>query len=1145
MADFDAVKGIRGPKLSDLAEHVNDVLAVKLGVGEEYEVGTLELDRFDFVARVLSGLSAAMQSPAQGTRPRTTITVPINDDKGGSDTASQTITLYGPGDVLGVDGAQIVRRYPAPGSTNAEETYQAHIEFDRPELPWVFSAQTPSDQMSAWLTLVVLETTEIEWEPAQAGLLPVIAVAADRLPPLANAWAFAHAQVSGAPASLETRLSTAYAPINISRLVASRVLTQETNYTACLVPTAKAGVNAGLNLPPGSLDPAWSAGDGTVRLPVYDSWEFRTAPDGDFARLARRLVGIPAPWRIGRRIMQASRPGTPLSDLDPAAEGSRQVIRCALYSPNPALPGSPNDSAAWPAAEVAQLKDALERPAIIEGQSPHNPGAIPDLPIVGPRIYAKAHRASSTLPAAGDWFADLNLTPTNRVVAGLGTRVVIKDQEPLMQAAWAQVSEIDKVNRALALAELARKLAERLHARLDGIDPGRLLMFTRPLAPRVRLDGNQLTLAGLVSRSATPPAALDSAFRRAVRDTGPLMRRFGTEQASAVAGIAAQAGAARDFSRVYVDLEGISALSETAIRSLDLDLAAREFGIAPDEAVNQVRAGTETLSREPSLATAVTQPESWGVADAAFLPGEFVAERVAEAIRINMPEDAAADPVRARSLGGLAAGLAASNIGNAVRWKRIALDLESTVTRTLAEQHQQGQVDGPVVVPGGPGRGVMIDRVGGPVIPGEINAGPGRIAPGRLAAPGGGGAVLRANVARVPLGVERATAARRLSVDARGEIFAPIRRVVFNPDMQARGALTEAQRLDEFRSPSGTALAAVVAKAGRIEMADVRTALSGVLAASGVNDLAVTPARSPLAVTKSDLLVRLDPNRTVLDVTKGRVKVGALAFDPFLDGLIRPIMAAPLFKRPMYKALYEYDPEWLVPGLGTLPEPELVTLLAVNDVFMESFLVGLSDEMGCELLWRNYPTDSRGTYFRRFWNPAKDELTVDIHRFARTPLGRHVASGPPGQSGRAVVVIRGEVVRRYPDLTVMALRQEQDANGNFVLRDGYPVLPEEPDGGTTAAKSLFTAMLPPDIMLAGLDITIDELRAPGWWIVIGEHPQAPRFERQDADLIGHEVRFVKPKHSDASWHGGEEASARLAQPTRIAFEAIDFLKDAG
>ena len=115
-----------------------------------------------------------------------------------------------------------------------------------------------------------------------------------------------------------------------------------------------------------------------------------------------------------------------------------------------------------------------------------------------------------------------------------------------------------------------------------------------------------------------------------------------------------------------------------------------------------------------------------------------------------------------------------------------------------------------------------------------------------------------------------------------------------------------------------------------------------------------------------------------------------------------------------------------------------------------------------------------------------------------------MSTGPPGQSGHAVVVIRGEIVRRYPDLRVMALHEQG-------REDGLPILPESPMGMPDAARSLFHAMLPPDIMLAGLDITVDQLRAPGWWIVLAEHPQATRFRRSEVDLVAHEVRFASAK----------------------------------
>ena len=77
----------------------------------------------------------------------------------------------------------------------------------------------------------------------------------------------------------------------------------------------------------------------------------------------------------------------------------------------------------------------------------------------------------------------------------------------------------------------------------------------------------------------------------------------------------------------------------------------------------------------------------------------------------------------------------------------------------------------------------------------------------------------------------------------------------------------------------------------------------------------------------------------------------------------------------MYEALRDLSQDFLFPGLEHVP-PNTVTLLETNPKFVESFLVGLNAEMSRELLWRNYPTDQRGTYFRQFWDTSAGERST-------------------------------------------------------------------------------------------------------------------------------------------------------------------------
>ena len=300
------------------------------------------------------------------------------------------------------------------------------------------------------------------------------------------------------------------------------------------------------------------------------------------------------------------------------------------------------------------------------------------------------------------------------------------------------------------------------------------------------------------------------------------------------------------------------------------------------------------------------------------------------------------------------------------------------------------------------------------------------------------------------------------------------------------------------------------------------------------------PRRAALSVTSQQLMKALDPKTTVRQALDWRLQLSPeLSAKWRTKPFIERIMAAPRFDRPMYRALDEYDREWLVPGLSLIPDTDFVTVLSTNDEFMEAFLVGLSDEFGHELLWRGYPTDRRGTYFHRFWSPQRDELTRPIHAFQRTSIGTHVAiggvpqngggAGGAARKGRAVIVVKSELVRRFPDLIIQAIRNQ-----------GTPQAPvfEAPNQPQITATVLFAEHLEPDIALVGVDLSVEELDGPGWWIVIAEHPSATRFELPG----GVQAPANSPDHLSVNHpHAAAFAKDRLHDPIRVAFEATDLI----
>lgn len=1096
---------------------VADAFSLFIDPAEQYQESQVKLQEVEFAAFAIGGLAAGVSAaPAAGAlRASALVQLPLSDSSGAAATAVQPVTLYGPGDVRGLDFAQIVRRHPSPGAATAEETVLAHVEFDRPELPWQFSAAPAAagGTLRPWLALIVVEKSNASWEPA-TGMLPVLRVPLAELPDLGQAalWAHAQAQAADNAASLGVRLSPAYADVNLSRLVSPRILRQDTDYVAAVVPILDAGVRAGLGLPAGTLDPAWSPGSADpVRLPVYDRWEFRTGPDGDFRRLALRLDGVVPPYEVGRRFVDASAPGEPLDDLPEGEPGARQVLRCALFSPTtPTEAQAAIENAAWPEAMVEVLQQELNRPAQIEGTQERSDG-MPNEPIVGPRIYAAAHRGSETV-AGGDWFAQLNLHPMNRIVGGLGTRVVQRDQESLMQAAWAQLGEIEKANEAIRQAQFAELMAERLHARIAALQPGRLLQVAAPLSTRVTLNAGR-TLACDVATSATAPAALAGAFRRAVRPGGPMLRRAAPDARARSGTLVGEGATLRDFTRLATNADGIGRLEAASIGLLDTERAAQVLNVAPLAVGGTLTAASAGMAG--GLPGFFTRPAEWGQAAAHFDFAGSVASRWSERLQ-RTPDNPVLAAIREQRVAPLAAELAtARTLAGSVYRERLVSQAVA-FNNALVTRLQTGRVGGAA------GPALAVD-------PGAaIRIGAGRLRAGNVA----GNAMARSGGASI-----------RLPTQAFGRVTTPITGVsALDPSNLTRIPQRDTDAGPAVDEARGRALASLAALAPRpvtpvldrvagLRLDQLRASVELLVDPAAVLTLPEVPRRAPASV--GGLLEVLQPSRTVRAALRGRLVLSdAIRARWPMENLLRPIMAAPRFNRPMYEALNDYDRDWLVPGLGLLPADDFVTVLETNPAFVESFLVGLSDEMGRELLWRGFPTDRRGTCFWRFWDREQDELAEPIHRFVRTALGRHVTTGGDGGSSpRAAIVVKSELVRRFPDLIIDVVRNQGTADAPVFETEASP---------QQAARELFAAFLAPDIAILGIDLSIDELDRPesDWWILVAEHPTAIRFERPDDAAVG-TATFLP---AGGSVDGASFAADRLHDPTRVAFRATDLIR---
>jgi hypothetical protein len=234
-------------------------------------------------------------------------------------------------------------------------------------------------------------------------------------------------------------------------------------------------------------------------------------------------------------------------------------------------------------------------------------------------------------------------------------------------------------------------------------------------------------------------------------------------------------------------------------------------------------------------------------------------------------------------------------------------------------------------------------------------------------------------------------------------------------------------------------------------------------------------------------------------------------------------MDAPSFPQPMYEALRDLSQDYLLPGLEHVP-PNTVQLLQTNAKFIESFMVGLNMEMGRELLWRDYPTDQRGTYFQQFWDTAAAGAAPKLDIIPITQWGsRALGTTAVGAGGdKVVLLIRGELLRRYPNTVIYAVRA--------VLSGGKRTL------STVAADEvhpIFRGTLEPDVTFIGFNLTPAEVVAsPGWFFVLQQQPTEPRFGMDD-DPFGPGESGVIPElktWNDLNW-------AHVA-PTPAALQAL-------
>ena len=1128
-----------------------------------------DLAQYRFLPWARRGLSAAINN-VDDKKPlpkRANIQVGITISN--VDPAKIDLSLYGPGDVLGVDPNLIVRTTPIAGTTSSEPNYFAGIEFDPPDFVWMFTPAKADarHRLRPWLVLIVCDRALVAPPTAQRGQpLPVLEIPADvsdqELPDLSESWAWAHSQMvtGGGPMDNLAQELENSPDLNVSRLLCPRRLKASKQYVACLVPAFDAGVERGLGRMPDpqktDLGPAWdSDSPGKVVLPVYYHWEFATGPLGDFGSLARKLKPFESPESVGVTPMYVGDGIPTLAPVDPSQKNATVMMDGALRAParkSGTLADVPNDV-------EKSLRDILNTPAAQLAKGP-----VDATPVLGPPIYGQWHQNRHTLPASQKgWLSELNVDPRARVAAGLGAEVVRKFQEEFMQSCWEQVGEVLLANNQLNWARVSLEANRRLYLRhYKPLPIDRFLQITRPLHTRTLLDDKTgKTIWANAWQSSMPLAMVDMAFRRLTSPQRPLfkntVRRLAQRdrlkasvaksmQFSLLSKMAAGSETVdptrftpdglkgsfvidrlikKEFSAIAgqkISISAVNALKKqvTSMTKRDfqknpLQIEVREnlrkTGLVTTEQIDNIRilsAQPNTVEAAPIniystvdnlLQTTLKNPKAKGVQitipddgkvkegiilkpisldrDGSVLLGELGSRQVTKVGTIDV-----------RSLGdqnleAILSALPANTFAEGVKPNiRMAVNGDLRVDARLANA-----------------RPINIPLTG-------VTSGLGTNRPFRF--PGVRHGTV-SNRLESPLGARRTrdtaslvrpeAQAERLEEVLTNTLPIPLKSTKILKQFEQAIAATKITRKEQsFNAP--------IAKSKLVAF--------------------------PLEKSTQMLLSRLDPTvmvprrlQEIVKLQRGDLwRLDATDLDASIS--MRPtfdrIMAAPKLPTPTYQYLADYAQERFCPGIGVVP-PNSMTLLETNPRFIESFMVGLNYEMNRELLWREYPTDQRGTPFRHFWDWSDGSPDIKpIHRWSkRTLLGKNTKSA--GSGGQVVLLIRGELLRRYPNAVVLAWKATKTEQ--MMLNPNSNQL----------KQPIFQGKLKPDVTFAGFDLHGKLKEEGGWFFVIQEQPTEPRF--------GLDVGKVGKTKRPETWNDATWVQAGVAEGQHLQLSKAGSLKN--
>jgi hypothetical protein len=714
------------------------------------------------------------------------------------------------------------------------------------------------------------------------------------------------------------------------------------------------------------------------------------------------------------------------------------------------------------------------------------------VPTLSPPIYgefpAKRHTVDTT-KINQHWLDGLSLQPRYRLVAGWGAEVVRQNQDEFMQAAWEQLGDVLAAERAFSLARLARDVLKRVEARhLSKLSPDRVMAVMAPARARIAIAAG-MSLYGRMAGATLPQQLFDGSMRRFASPRRATLkmarwreRNLGlpsvTTQMRALVDTFANAStrlAAVDPNRFVPDgILGSRSYDNVPLpANLEIVVDLMPYtGLAISLTGNEIKAiqGANAAARKVASVTQkkpplmgdvwhrglLTETHAIRVAELQAVAGAPLANDIGRLIQMSSKRGTEGVLVSVHQ--GTVTSQALRIDGRSGALKAVGRPIMSTDSKAQRAPAAAGKLGTAVASIPLPALKLYGNTAVFTTLPPSTLGRSGEEVKIGLSGPGHFGKVPPAGADAVPTITLPPALKDRATLHRYSEAFKEYQDVVFPP----ADSLVIVEPVD-FATAANAAQARSRVDADRTVPARLASSLSlGGQAVGWVNGALSNPFIS--ASLDAALVERL---RYVIPQLFDRV------------------MAFPHLLFPLSRRLEILAPDVFLPGVGVLPN-DFIMAVKTNPRFVEALMIGANHEMGREMLWQGLPTDQRGTPFQRFWQRLDGKEDIDfIHKWNALPLGTQ-----PGSTEMLVLLIRGQLIERFPNLSIYAYK--------IVAQENRPGGASPPHANDTSEMDPNKAIVPVmrghllrDITYIGFPIPPGDIAK--YFFIVEEHMTEPRF----------------------------------------------------